>query len=89
MASRVPPKRKSYSDDGRLFSLPCKRIDDELYDRPKPDPFHLDWCEGYDDGLAGEPHWKKIRIKPDYYADGYKSGTEEREALDNLGSSNA
>jgi len=60
-----------------------------MYARPEPDPFHRDWCEGYDDGLADTPRSSKIHSRPDFYSDGYAAGQLERLNLDELGSSNA
>lgn len=73
--------------DKRLRATPSKRTDGELYARPEPDPFHPNWCEGYDDGLAGCPRSTELFTRPDLYSDGYEAGCEESKI--ELGSSNA
>lgn len=74
---------------GKINTIPNHRQDGEMYARPEPDPFHPDWLDGFDDGLADSPRDSSLRKKPAYYSDGYKCGQEEKRNLDKQGSSNA
>lgn len=70
-----------------LKSTPGKRKDGELYARPKPNPFSEDWCEGYDDGIAGIDGVLGQRDPQDYW-DGVHAGQAEREEMNRSGGSN-
>lgn len=84
----MPKAVKSYGRYNMVSTSPSVRLDGELYARPKPDPFSNDWCDGYDDGLAGLDGYLGLRT-PENYWDGFKTGQQEQKELDRSGSSNA
>lgn len=82
-------KRTEYrAKDETIKSAPVRPSNGQLYRRPKPNPFTEDWCEGYDDGLAGIDGVLGNRDPADYW-DGHRSGLIEREELTHSGSSNS
>lgn len=74
-------------ENEKISTNPNKRKDGELYARPKPNPFSDDWCEGYDDGIAGIDGVLG-QCNPGDYWDGVHAGQKEREEMDRCGGSN-
>lgn len=81
-------KFNSHSQRGPISVTPRKRLDDQMYKRPEPNPFTDDWCDGYEDGLNGCETNAAVRAHPLDYWDGVKNGKMEREEMERNGSSN-
>lgn len=87
MARKYAAARHSIQPGEKVYTIPSKRKDGEMYARPSPDPFSRDWQEGFDDGVESVPGFLGRRKAADYW-DGYYTGEIERKELDRSGSSN-